>query len=115
MIRKDPDLVYAQDLFGEIPNLITRKIVGGVALYSGNTIFGLLRGDGRILIKAEPGPFADRMAAMGSESWKHTGSDGKTSAMPYWDVPDAVMDDPDAVLALARDALAAGPKDIRSR
>ena len=63
--------------------------------------------DGRILLKAVKGPFADRMAALGGAEWTYTRKNGATSAMPYWTLPDACLDDPDATCALAREALAA--------
>ncbi len=101
------DIAFAKELFNDIPHLTTRRMFGGLGIYSGDTIFALMRSDGQILLKAQDGPFADQLAAQGSEKWTYTRKNGKGSSMPYWSLPDAALDDPDRAMALARDALRA--------
>ena len=101
------EMAFARELFDDIPDLATRRMFGGMGVYSGGTIFALMLSDGRILLKAVKGPFADRMAALGGEEWTYTRTNGATSVMPYWSLPDAYLDDPDEASALAREALAA--------
>ncbi len=101
------DIAFAKDLFHDIPDLTTRRMFGGLALYSGGVIFALLRSDGQVLIKAPDGPFADRLADMGAERWAYTRKNGTASSMPYWTLPDSAQDDPAEACALARDALRA--------
>lgn len=55
------------------------------------------------MLKAK-GVFAQRMATLGGEEWTYERKDGKQSAMPYWTLPDAMLDDPQAACALAREA-----------
>ena len=101
------EMTFARELFDNIPDLSTRRMFGGMGFYSSATIFALMLSDGRILLKAVKGPFGDRMAALGGAEWTYTRKNGATSAMPYWTLPDACLDDPEAACALAREALAA--------
>jgi DNA transformation protein len=80
---------------------------GGLGIYSEGAIFALMRSDAALLIKAKDGPFAERLAALGCRKWTTTRKNGSMSAMPYWSMPDAALDDPEDACALARDALAA--------
>lgn len=99
-------MAFARELFSDIPDLNTRRMFGGMGLYSGPTIFAVHLSDGRLMLKAR-GDFARRMAALGGTEWTYTRKNGAPSAMPYWTLPDSHLDDPDAACALARDALAA--------
>ncbi|NNK16146.1 MAG: TfoX/Sxy family protein [Sulfitobacter sp.] len=101
------DTAFASELFQDIPDLTTRKMFGGLGLYSDGVIFAVMRSDRQILLKAQDGPFADRLAQMGAEKWTYTRKNGAASAMPYWSLPDAAMDDAQEATALAREALAA--------
>ncbi|MEP5730107.1 MAG: TfoX/Sxy family protein [Sulfitobacter sp.] len=102
------DIDFAKELFGALPDLSTRKMFGGLGLYSDGVIFALMRSDGQMLLKAQSGSaFADRLAGMGSDQWTYTRKSGTLSSMPYWSLPDAALDDPDLAVTLAREALAA--------
>ncbi|QFT60183.1 hypothetical protein FIU94_15255 [Sulfitobacter sp. THAF37] len=100
------DIAFARDLFSDIPDLTTRRMFGGLGIYCGDTIFGLMLSDGRLMLKAR-GDFAQRLAEDGAEQWIYSRRSGADSAMPYWTLPEAAMDDPDRATALARDAIAA--------
>jgi len=101
----DADMAFAKELLADIPDLSTRKMFGGMGLYSGPTIFALMMSDARLMLKAEKGPFANRMQDLGAEQWTYTRKSGAQSAMPYWTMPDAYLDDPEAACDLACDAL----------
>lgn len=105
MSLADADIAFAKELFSDIPDLSTRKMFGGLGLYSAGVIFGVMRSDSVILIKAHKGPFADRLAQLGCTQWTTTRMNGNISSMPYWSLPEAALDDPEAACALARDAL----------
>lgn len=107
MSLSNADIAFAKDLFSDLPDLSTRRMFGGLGIYSGETIFALMRSDTQILLKAPPGPFADKMAAMGSEIWSYTRKNGISSTMPYWTLPNTALDDPQAATALAQEAIAA--------
>lgn len=103
----DADAAFARELFGTLPSVSTRKMFGGLGIYSDGVIFALMRSDGQLLIKAQEGPFADRLAGMGCERWTYTRKNGNESSMPYWSLPDSTLDDPESATALTRDALTA--------
>lgn len=100
------DIAFATELFSDIPDLTTRRMFGGLGIYSAGMIFALMRSDGHILIKAQDGPFADDLAAMGAAKWTYIRNNGTASSMPYWSLPDGAVDDPDLVTQLAYRALA---------
>lgn len=99
------DIAHALELFDGLGPLSTRKMMGGLCLYRDGTIFALLRSDVTLWLKGAGG-MADRMTADGWERWVHTRKDGGTTAMPYWRLPDAALDDADMACDLARAALA---------
>ena len=99
------DAAFAQELFSALPNLSTRKMFGGLGIYSDGVIFALMRSDGTLLLKAAKGAFADQLADLGSSQWTYMRKTGKTAAMPYWSLPDAALDDPEQASDLARQAL----------
>ncbi|NNE52542.1 MAG: TfoX/Sxy family protein [Sulfitobacter sp.] len=101
------DIAFARELFSDLPDLTSRRMFGGLSLYSEGTIFALMLSDGKLMIKAQSGAFADRLAALGCERWVYTRKNGALSSMPYWSLPDAALDDPGYACELARDALAA--------
>lgn len=100
------DIEFARELFDNIPNLSTRKMFGGLGIYSQDAIFALMRSDGQLLLKAR-GDFASKLADLGAEQWRYTKKNGMQSAMPYWTLPEAALDDPDLACTLACEALAA--------
>ncbi|KIN66380.1 TfoX-like protein [Sulfitobacter noctilucicola] len=100
------DIEFAKELFSTIPDVTTRRMFGGMGLYSSGVIFALMRSDGQILIKATDGPFAERLADMGAERWTYTRKSGTKSSMPYMTLPDATLDDPAMAGQLATEALA---------
>ena len=93
------------DLFEGLGPLTTRKMFGGVVFYSEGQIFAAKMSDGRLQLKG-----VDAMVAVfdaeGWPRWTYTreGSD-KTTAMPYWEMPEELLDDPDAACDWARRAL----------
>ncbi|WP_298862658.1 TfoX/Sxy family protein [uncultured Sulfitobacter sp.] len=104
MSLSEGDMAFARELFDDIPDLNTRRMFGGMGLYSGSTIFAVQLSDGRLMLKAKGG-FAKRMDALGGDEWTFERKDGKQSAMPYWTLPDATLDNPQVACALAREAL----------
>ena len=101
------DLAFARALFSDLPDLTTRKMFGGLGIYSKGVIFAVMRSDGALLLKAQDVSFEDKLAALAGEHWTYTRKNGTASAMPYWSLPQDALDDPELAVSLARDALAA--------
>jgi len=99
-------IAFATELFDEIGPLTTRKMMGGLCLYSDGIIFAMVHPDGKILVKGA-GDMAEWMTAQGWQRWSYTRKGGKMTAMPYWELPEAALDDPEAACDFARRALAA--------
>jgi DNA transformation protein len=97
-------IAFALELFDGLGPLSSRKMMGGLCLYSGGTIFAILNSDGSIWLKGA-GAFAERMAAEGWQRWTYRRANGTETAMPYWQLPDAALDDPSHACMLAREAL----------
>lgn len=104
MSLSDAEIDHAKDLFSGLGPLTTRKMMGGLCLYSEGTIFAIVRSEGDILIKGA-GAFIDTLKAQGCTQWVYTRKDGAQSHMPYWTLPADAQDDPEAASALAREAL----------
>lgn len=105
MAVSDEEIAHALDLFGDLGDLTTRKMFGGLGIYHRGTIFALVMSDGRMMLKGQ-GDMQARFDAMGLARWTYARPGRKTSAMPYWVLPDSARDDPEEATALARTALA---------
>lgn len=104
MSVSDADIAFVKELFADLPHVTTRKMVGGLCLYSEGTIFALLYSDGTVYLKAK-GPFVEQIEELGGSRWTYTREDGKVASMPYWSLPDQFLDDPAEASAFAARAL----------
>lgn len=104
MSVSEADIAFACELFDQIPNVTTRKMMGGLCLYSDGTIFALIYSDGQIYLKGK-GDFVAQIEALGGSRWTYQREGGKVTAMPYWTLPDQYLDDPTEACALAARAL----------
>ena len=107
MAVSDEQVEFVLDLFSDLGPITTRKMMGGMMFYHDGVIFAALMRDGRVQLKGA-GDFADALDAAGWERWTYqrAGSD-KVTAMPYWVMPEALLDDPEEACAWARRALSA--------
>lgn len=103
MAVTDDQVAFVRDLFRAIPGVTTRKMFGGLGIYSEGTIFALIGPGDAIMVKAR-GALADDLAAEGSEQFRTY--EGKTVNMPYWTLPESALDDPDEAADWARRSLA---------
>lgn len=104
MAVSEEEIAHALDLFGDLGDLTTRKMFGGLAIYHRGTIFALLMSDGRTLLKGQ-GDMQARFDNLGMARWTYSRPGKKATSMPYWAVPDSALDDPEEAVALAREAL----------
>ncbi len=104
MSLSDEQIAHALEVFEAVPDVTTRKMFGGLGLYSEGTIFGVVMSDGTIRLKGV-GDMITRFEDLGMEKWVYQRPGQKQSSMPYWTLPEAMLDDPDEASALAREAL----------
>ncbi|WP_439524397.1 TfoX/Sxy family protein [Marivita sp.] len=107
MAVTDEQITFVRDLFRAVPGITTRKMFGGLGVYSDGTIFSIIGPEETLLLKAR-GELADDLAAEGCEQWAYAGKSGKPAHMPYWTLPDSALDDPDEAAEWARRSLAQG-------
>lgn len=107
MAVSDEQIAQIEDLFEGVGPITTRKMFGGLGIYADGTIFAVLMSDGDLKLKGA-GDMADTFDAEGWTRWTYQrdGAD-KVTAMPYWSLPDALLDDPEEASARARRALEA--------
>jgi DNA transformation protein len=98
------EIAHATDLFAGINGLTTRRMFGGLGLYSNGTIFAVVMSDGTLRLKGA-GDMIARFEEMGMQQWVYERPGRKATGMPYWQVPDALVDDPDGLTELAQAAL----------
>lgn len=98
------EIAFAKELFSDLGELSTRRMMGGLCLYHDGTIFAIVHGDGSIWLKGA-GDFIAELEAEGCTRWTYTREGGKPTSMPYWTLPDAALDDPDVACDWARRAL----------
>ncbi|MCR9110378.1 TfoX/Sxy family protein [Marivita sp. XM-24bin2] len=104
MAVSDEQIGFVRDLFRGLPSVTTRKMFGGLGIYSDGTIFAVI-GPGETLLLKARGQLAEDLSAEGCEQWSYEGKSGKQSRMPYWTLPDSALDDPDEACAWARRSL----------
>lgn len=95
MSVSDADIAFSLELFGPLGGLTHRKMFGGLGLYHGGAIFGVVSSDGEIFIKAQ-GDVAKSLAANGSKQFHN---------MPYWSLPDDALDDPELACTYAQSGM----------
>ena len=106
MAVSEGEVERALELFEGLGPLTTRKMMGGVVFYHEGTIFAALMADGRLQLKGA-GEMVEVFEAEGWERWTYQRPNmKKPSAMPYWLMPDDLLDDADAACDWARRALA---------
>ena len=88
------DIAFAMDLFADLGALTYRKMFGGLCLYHDGTVFALQSSEGRLYLKTR-----DPAAIFGETT-------AQFHSMPYFALPEDLLDDPDRACACARQALA---------
>ena len=108
MSVSDDQIEHALELFDGVGPLTTRKMMGGLCIYSDGVIFAIIHGDHGIMIKGK-GDFVTELEQLGCTRWTYTRDRGDKAGgptgMPYWTLPDSAQDDPAEASALARRAL----------
>ena len=94
---------HLSDLFRGVGPVTVRRMFGGAGLYLDDACFALVV-DGQIMMRGDEtlGPAYEDA---GSEKWIYDTAKRGSVAMPYWQLPDSAMDDPDEAAAWARRSL----------
>ncbi len=95
---------HTLELFNGLGALTTRTMMGGLCIYSDGQIFAILHSDGSVWLKGAK-EFAERLTGEGWERWTYSRDGKKSTAMPYWRLPEDALDDPDLACEWVRKAL----------
>jgi DNA transformation protein and related proteins len=101
------DFDFIRDLFAQFRRVTVRRMFSGAGLYCDGVMFGLVV-RGTIYLKADETSIAD-FKSEGSAPFTYTRGkkSGRPSerALPYWQLPDRLYDDPDELAVWAERAL----------
>ena len=103
MPKTDEFCDYVVDLLSPLGPATYRFMFGGYAVYVDGLLIGLVAND-RLLLRADDENRPD-YEALGIGPFQPY--EGKTHSMPFYAVPDEVMDDPDELIGWAEKAMAA--------
>lgn len=94
---------FALDQLARVPRLRSKRMFGGIGLYSGELFFGILAAD-ELFLKTDD---VNRPAyeAAGSEPFRPVLD--RPVSMSYWRVPIEVLEDPASLSAWAKEAIRA--------
>lgn len=98
------DADFIRDLFSEFGPVDVRRMFSGAGVFADGLMIALVVRDVLYLKADDAG--AARFAAEGCEQFGYTRSGRGRTALPYWRVPDRLLDDPPELAAWVRDALA---------
>ena len=98
---------YLIDLLSPWKAVTVKKMFGGYGVYHGGLMFGLVA-ESDLYFKVADENRADYQEA-GSAPFSYQ-SKGKRVTLSYWQVPPAIMDDPDALSSWAEKAYAVAIK-----
>ncbi len=96
-----------RDLFAPLGHVAVKKMFGGASIYADGVLFALVDDD-VLYLKADSATKA-RYEAEGLKPFTYEGKTGPVS-MSYWRAPERLYDEPDDMLAWAREALQAANK-----
>ena len=98
-----PALDLLNELFEPVGGVTIKRMFGGLGVFKGGLMFALVADD-VLYFKADE-TTAPQFVAEGFGQWTYEGR-GKSVAMPYWQAPDRLYDEPDEFVTWARAAVA---------
>lgn len=88
MAVSDSYIEFIKDQLEEIGEISSRKMFGGAGIYHGDKMFGLIAND-RFYLKANE----ETKGKFEEYGMKAFMSSAKKKGMPYWEVPDEILED----------------------
>lgn len=106
MKKKNGFLQYVeQDLLGRIPGITSRAMFGGYGIYKNGVIFAIIADD-RLYFRVTESNIDDYKHS-GSEPIVYQRGNHKKTTMPYWLLPEEIMEDPEKIPAWVEKAVQA--------
>ena len=97
-------LIFVQDQLSKLGPIQIKKMFGGASLYFDNLIFGLIDDD-TLYFKADTitkSAYSEQSMPQFAPYMKNL---NKPMPMPYWQVPEEVLNDPDVLFEWAKIAI----------
>lgn len=92
------------DVLGHIEGITSKKMFGGYGIYLDGVIFAIITDDGELRFKAND-ETKDQYEERGGEQFIYTGhKNKKPTPMPYWTVPEEIMEDRELIEKWMRDS-----------
>jgi DNA transformation protein len=109
------DKTDIEEMFAGLGEVSVKRMFGGQGIYHGGLIVGIVF-ESEMLLKADEATHG-LFEAAGARRWTYEGHANKTTAMPYWSIPDEAYDDPDQMALWTRRAYEAAlrspPKPVK--
>jgi DNA transformation protein len=99
-------LEFLKDQLSGLGHITTRRMFSGAGLYCDGVIFALILRD-TLYFKVDDGN-RPAYAAEGLKPFSYQARGKTVEVGAYWHVPERLLDEPDEMVAWAREALAAG-------
>jgi DNA transformation protein and related proteins len=96
-------LEFVREQLAPVGNVVIRKMFGGAGVYCDGAMFGLVL-DETLHFRGDAASQA-RFQAAGCQRFIHERPPRKPMAMPYWVVPENLVEDQDEMSVWARDAI----------
>ena len=101
---KDFHEYVISDVLGHITGVTSKAMFGGYGIYLNGTIFGMITDSDELRFKAND-TTKDKYEAQGGTQFIYSGHKNKApTGMPYWQVPEEVMEDRERIEEWAREA-----------
>lgn len=96
MKKNSPYLNYVlHDLLAGIEGITSKSMFGGISLYQYGIIFGIIIED-TLYFKVDDSN-KQRYIELDSQPFTYTSKNNKTVQMPYWIVPEEILEDSDTL------------------
>lgn len=97
-----------QDILHGYDDITSKPMFGGFGLYKYNNIFAIITSDGVLYFKAT-GELATKYEQAGAKQFVYSGfKNKKITRMPYWSVPEHVLEDKAALAQWINSSSASG-------
>ncbi len=96
---------FLRELFSGFGEVVPRKMFGGMGVFYRGLNFAVVVDD-ILYLRADVRNIPD-FEAEGMGSWTYHRKDGKETVMPYWRVPEHLLDEPDPFAGWAHKAFEA--------
>lgn len=98
------------DAFSELENVTVKNMFGGYGFYLDGKIFGFTLNDDTLVFKANDDT-KKKFEERGSQQFIYEGHKNKGPvAMPYWSVPEEIIDDKTELAAWVRESASSSSK-----